>query len=65
MVMSFTIRSCDIELEHYLQILVNKYGKFAQDMLRVYDSKNYFSNIIDKQMYCTRKLLVMKVGKQY
>ena len=33
MVMSFSIRYCDIELEHYLQILVNKYGKFAQSML--------------------------------
>ena len=37
MVMSFTIRYCDIELEHYLQILVNKYEKFAQGMLRVLD----------------------------
>ena len=66
MVMSFTIRYCDIELEHYLQILVNKYEKFAQGIagsLR-YASSNYFSNIIDKQIYYTLKLSVMLVGKQ-
>ena len=33
MVMSFTITYCDIELEQYLQIPVNKYRKFAQGML--------------------------------
>ena len=37
MVMSFTIIYCDIELEHYLQILVNKHGKLAQGMLGVLD----------------------------
>ena len=37
MVMSFTIRYFDIKLEHYMQILVNKYGQFAQGMLRVLD----------------------------
>ena len=45
MVMSFTIRYCDIELEHHLQILVNKYEKFAQDMLGV---------LAVLQMFCVR-----------
>ena len=33
--MSFTIIFCDIELEHYLQILVNKHLKHTQGMLGV------------------------------
>ena len=45
MVMSFTIRYCDIEFKHCLQILVNRYVKFAQSgMLIVLDMihKNTF-----------------------
>ena len=35
--MPFTIICCDIELKHYLQILVNKHEKNAQVMLGVLD----------------------------
>ena len=35
MVLSFTIRYCDIDLENHLKILVNKLGKFALGMLGV------------------------------
>ena len=35
MVMSFTIKYCDIELEDYWQIPVNKLWKYAQGMLGV------------------------------
>ena len=37
MVMSFTKKYCDIELEHYLKSLVNKHGKLAKGMLGVLD----------------------------
>ena len=37
MVMSFTIKYCDIELEDYWQITVNKLIKCAQGMLGVLD----------------------------
>ena len=37
MVMSFTIKYCDIELEDYWQIPVNKLEKCAQGMLGVLD----------------------------
>ena len=57
MVMSFTIRYCDID----------KLVKFAQGMLGGLGMilKITFSNNIDKQTYFTRKLLVVSVGKQY
>ena len=32
---------CDIELEHYLQRLVNRFGKFAHGMLVVLDNYDY------------------------
>ena len=35
--MSFTIRYCDIEPEHYVLILVNIYNKFAHGKLEVLD----------------------------
>ena len=51
MVISFTIEYCDIELEHYVQMLVNK----LLTMLGILDmiTGYYFSNIIDKQTYFT------------
>ena len=46
---------CDIKLEHYLQILVNKHGKLAQGMLGVLAM---ITKIIFP--YFTRKRLVGK-----
>ena len=56
--MSLTINYCDIELEHYLQILVNKHKNVRKACWesQIWLLNFYFTNIIDKQTYFTGKL---------
>ena len=46
MVMSFTIIYCDIELEHYLQILVNKHGKLNFEVVFLKTLKHALNRLL-------------------